>query len=226
MTDSPIASVLHIEDEEDFRRELVEELEALNYRAYGAADGDAALAFLDARPAGSIQCIICDVMMPGRSGPELIEALLDHPAVAPAAPFILLTALAARCDMLAGLLAGADDYLVKPVDLDLLVLTIQNRMALAKRAGRTAGAPDDVPPSGPALRDVPEYLSRRDVEVLTLLGQGAKNPQIAEMLCLSRHTINQYVRDIYRKLDINSRFEAARLAREMGLTDETKPSDG
>lgn len=220
MTLTTPATLLYIEDEEDFRHELLEELEALDYRAHGAANGDDALKLLESQPAGSIHCIICDVMMPGRNGPELIEALLAHPAVAPAAPFIFLTALASRSDMLNGLSAGADDYLVKPVDLDLLVLTIQNRLALVERAGRTSAPSSGKSVPDPVHRSVPDYLSRRDVEVLTLLGQGAKNPEIASQLFLSRHTINQYVRDIYRKLSINSRFDAARLAREMGLTDE------
>lgn len=204
--------LLYIEDEPDLRIELVEELQAMGFVIYGAADGDAAFALLDSLPPESLDCVICDVMMPGRSGLQLIDELRAHGAVKPAAPFLFVTALAARVDLMAGLIAGADDYLVKPVDIDLLVLTIRNRLALAGRgAARQSIAP------ATSSREIPDYLTRRDQEVLALLGAGAKNGDIAERLLLSRHTVNQYVRDIYRKLGINSRFEAAQLAREMGL---------
>ncbi len=207
----PPVSLIYIEDEPDLRIELVEELQALGFVIYGAADGEAAFALLDSLPPASLDCVICDVMMPGRSGLQLIDALRAHCAVKPAAPFLFVTALAARVDLMAGLIAGADDYLIKPVDIDLLVQTIRNRLALA---GRAAGQSNAVATS---IREIPDYLTRRDQEVLALLGAGARNGDIAEQLHLSRHTVNQYVRDIYRKLGINSRFEAAQLAREMGL---------
>lgn len=207
-------SLLYIEDEPDLRIELVEELQALGFATYGAANGEEAFALLDSLPQASLDCVICDVMMPGRSGLQLIDELRAHPAVKWTAPFLFVTALAARVDLMAGLIAGADDYLIKPVDIDLLVLTIRNRLALA---GRAASQPIQSPTS---LRDIPDYLTRRDQEVLALLGAGAKNGEIAEQLLLSRHTVNQYVRDIYRKLGINSRFEAAQLAREMGLVEQ------
>lgn len=204
-------SLIYIEDEPDLRIELVEELQALGFVIYGAANGDEAFALLDSLPPDSLDCVICDVMMPGRSGLQLIDELRAHCAVKPAAPFLFVTALAARVDLMAGLIAGADDYLIKPVDIDLLVLTIRNRLTLA---GRAARQPVTLSAS---TREIPDYLTRRDQEVLALLGAGAKNGDIADQLLLSRHTVNQYVRDIYRKLGINSRFEAAQLAREMGL---------
>jgi DNA-binding NarL/FixJ family response regulator len=55
------------------------------------------------------------------------------------------------------------------------------------------------------------------VEVLRLLAQGMTNPQIAERLILSLHTVNAHVRSIYTKLDLNSRSAVTRYALEQHL---------
>lgn len=199
--------ILCIEDEADFRIELVEELEALGYQAIGAESGEAGLACLDALPAASVSCVICDVMLPGFSGLEMVSRLRAHPAVVKAAPVLLLTALVGRGDMLSGLRAGADDYLLKPVDLTLLQVTLENRLQRLEEMRRAqAPAGLEVPP------DLLTHLSRRETEVLTLLGKGKRSGEIARDLTISEHTVRQYTKDLYRKLRITSRVDAARIA--------------
>jgi DNA-binding CsgD family transcriptional regulator len=63
----------------------------------------------------------------------------------------------------------------------------------------------------------PAGLTAREVEVLRLLAQGMTNPQIAERLILSLHTVNAHVRSIYTKLDLNSRSAVTRYALEQHL---------
>lgn len=201
--------ILCIEDETDFRTELVEELVALGYQASGVASGEAGLALLDGMGPESMACVICDVMLPGLSGLEMVGRLRAHPALVKGAPILLLTALVGRDDMLSGLRVGADDYLLKPVDLSLLQLTLENRL---QRLQDMRPAPQPLPGGAGIRPDLLAQLSRRETEVLTLLGQGRRSGEIATALSISEHTVRQYTKDLYRKLRVTSRVEAARIA--------------
>lgn len=123
-------TILCVEDEADLRHDLVEELVAAGYRVIEAGDGREALQKLEtAQP----DAILCDITMPELGGYELMAKLrTDRPDLAEV-PFIFLTALADRADVLHGKNAGADDYLVKPVDYDDLLATIRSRLRLVDR---------------------------------------------------------------------------------------------
>ncbi|MGZ3663503.1 MAG: response regulator [Ktedonobacterales bacterium] len=74
-------------------------------------------------------CIVIDVMMPGLDGYQLVRALRGDPASA-TIPIVMLTALALDEHRLGGLLAGADQYLVKPVKIQNLIVAITEAVAL------------------------------------------------------------------------------------------------
>ena len=115
----PRALILCIEDEAVLLEELVEELTSKGYRVLQAKDSDEGEAILATeRP----DVVLCDVMLPGRSGFELLADLHRTNRLDDRTAFIFLTALSDREPRLAGLRAGADDYITKPVDLDLLHL--------------------------------------------------------------------------------------------------------
>lgn len=203
--DSASTTILCIEDEEFLLEEIEEELVSRGYRVLTAVDGDAAEAILT-RVTPDI--VLCDVMMPGRSGFELLRDLRAGGKLAEKTAFIFLTALSDREPHLDGLRAGADDYLTKPVDLDLLHLKIENTLAFARRL-RVDLIPD---------AQIPEIkMSKREEEVLSLLGQGERTGGIATVLGISEHTVSQYIKELYKKLGINNRADAARMAIKMGL---------
>ena len=108
-----------IEDEEHLAEGLVFNLEAEGYRTHHESDGDAALAWLlsdhlpDDRPAA----ILLDVMLPGRDGFSIVAALREAGIYT---PVLLLTARGRSEDIVEGFAAGADDYLPKPFDLNIL----------------------------------------------------------------------------------------------------------
>lgn len=193
--------ILCIEDECDLRTELAEELGASGYNVLTASDGPSALGILSQQ---TPDLIFCDVMMPGLNGIDLISEIRRFRPALAAVPIVLLTALADRRDELAGRQAGADDYLVKPIDYDLLHAVIRNKMALVERI-RTAA----IAPPGP---DGLIHLSRRETEVLRELGLGNRTREIAAKFSLSEHTVSDYVKAIYSKLGISSRAEAVREA--------------
>jgi len=72
-------------------------------------------------------------------------------------------------------------------------------------------------PSAKPSVTYPAGLTAREVEVLRLLAQGMTNPQIAERLIISIHTVNAHVRSIFNKLDVNSRSALTRCAIERNL---------
>jgi DNA-binding CsgD family transcriptional regulator len=68
----------------------------------------------------------------------------------------------------------------------------------------------------PAVPDVP-VLTERETEVLRIIAKGLTQSECARLLELSPHTVSGYVKDIYRKLNVCSRAEAALVARDLGL---------
>jgi len=102
--------VLVADDEPGMRVLVRATLESDRYEVIEATDGDEAWALIGAeRP----DLVVLDVMMPGRSGLELLEAIRQDPALR-ATKVVLLTAFRAQADVEAGLNAGADHYLTKP----------------------------------------------------------------------------------------------------------------
>lgn len=204
-TRSQNATILCIEDEEALLEELAEELTARGYRVLTAGSSDAGEAILmTERP----DIVLCDVMLPGRNGFELLQDLRRAGRLSDHTAFIFLTALSEREPHLTGLRAGADDYVTKPVDLDLLHLKIENLIAFVRRT-RGAVAAVAVDPN--------VHLSPREEQVLSLIGEGARTVAIAHRLDISEHTVNQYIKELYRKLGLGNRADAARMAIALGL---------
>lgn len=122
--------ILCIEDERHLRQDLIEELSAAGYEAIGAATGREALAVLQvARP----DLILCDISMPELDGFGFLETVRANRHDLADVPLVFLTALHERESVIAGKLAGADDYLVKPVDYDLLLATVKARLGQVER---------------------------------------------------------------------------------------------
>jgi two-component system response regulator MprA len=120
--------VLVIEDEDRIRQFLQRGLTYENYRVDVAADGATGLALARENPP---DLVILDWMLPGMDGLEVCRRLRAAGPV----PILMLTAKDAVGDRVAGLDAGADDYLVKPFAFDELLARIR---ALLRRAAPTS----------------------------------------------------------------------------------------
>ena len=106
-------------------------------------------------------------------------------------------------DRVAGLLLGADDYIVKPYALDELLTRVRNLVR------RTRPLPPTVATS----------LTRREREVLRLLTQGLRVEEIAQRLVISRKTVGTHVQHILHKLGVHSQAQAVALAYRLEVED-------
>jgi DNA-binding NarL/FixJ family response regulator len=112
-------------------------------------------------------------------------------------------------DRAAGLLLGADDYIVKPFDEGELVARV-----------RSALRHSVVPPNNGFRGDpVAETLTSREREVLTLLARGLTQTEIAQELFISPKTVAGHIQRVLMKLGVHSRAQAVALAHEQGLAD-------
>jgi DNA-binding response OmpR family regulator len=122
---------LVVEDEPALREFLVESMRREGHRAIAAADGPAALA---AAAEAVVDVVLLDVLLPGELDGHAVCRLLRERD--PVVPIIMLTALGSERDVVAGLEAGADDYVTKPLRFAELRSRIR---AVLRRAGATPG---------------------------------------------------------------------------------------
>jgi hypothetical protein len=122
-------TVLLVDDNVDLLELLTNSLRYIGgFRILNALDGATGLELaISERP----DCVVIDVMMPGIDGFQLAHALRGDPETAEI-PLVMLTALAQEENRLAGLLSGADRYLVKPVRIPDLIEVIQAAIATSR----------------------------------------------------------------------------------------------
>lgn len=115
--------ILLVEDDVDFGSILKQYLEVHHYHVTWAKNGKEALKIIMNSKENLFALAVLDVMMPKLDGFQLAEKIID---IAPEMPFIFLTARKLKEDKIKGLKLGADDYVVKPFDADILVLRLNN----------------------------------------------------------------------------------------------------
>lgn len=128
-SDQPRARVLVVDDEETIRLATGRFLERRGYAATVVPDAAAALAALEAVPAGHYALMLCDVRMPGMSGVALVPRAR---AADPALAVVMVSAVDNAASARAAFTAGASDYLVKPLELSALQAAVED--ALRRRA--------------------------------------------------------------------------------------------
>jgi DNA-binding response OmpR family regulator len=182
--------ILCIEDDRDTALLISEELVDRGFDvrvAYNGRDGLGAI--LKDPP----DLVLSDIGMPGMSGFDLLERLTAMEPRFESMPFVFLTALGDHEHEIRGWQLGADDYLTKPVDYDVLAALITARLT---RVARSAVWPQRV-----GLRD-------REVETLTWAARGKTFGEIGEILGLSKRTVEFHLENARRKLGVATRTQA------------------
>ena len=129
---SPVPRVLVVDDDPQVLKLLRLNFELEGYDVVSATDGNDAL---EAVKIEAPDVVVCDVMMPGVDGLEVVKRLRGAPDTA-SVPIVLLSAKALRGDAEAGLDAGADEYVTKPFDPTELVDIVAGLLAKRSKSSR------------------------------------------------------------------------------------------
>jgi DNA-binding NarL/FixJ family response regulator len=183
--------ILCIEDDRDTAQLIAEELTERGFDVIVAHDGQAGfISILQGIP----ELVLCDVGIPLMSGFELLERLIElAPRLGLLPPFIFVTALSDRDSELRARRMGADDYITKPIDFDILEMIIKARLAGIARS---------------EIRPKPADLNDREIEMLTWVARGKTSAQIADMTGLAKRTVDFHLDNARNKLGAATRTEA------------------
>jgi DNA-binding NarL/FixJ family response regulator len=202
---SELSSVWIVEDEARFGQRLSELINMSDkFQCNGVyRDCESALDALEREIPPDI--LLMDIGLPGMSG---IEGIKKAKELTPATQIVILTVFEDSDTIVRAIGAGASGYLVKGSELDAIVDSL--------KAILNGGAPISPQVARKILnlfsvnvtRSKGYGLTVREYEVLSLLVDGLTKKQIAERLFLSFHTIDKHVRNVYGKLQVQTRSEA------------------
>jgi DNA-binding NarL/FixJ family response regulator len=200
--------ILIIEDHAPMRRSLETVLEMEGFRVTAAENGRIGVESALATPP---DLILCDIQMPELDGHGVLRSLRADSRTQ-LVPLIFLTAWGERHDIRAGMSAGADDYLVKPVDRQELLDAVRIRLAredIRQKPG--IGFKPDFTSPVPLVK---LGLSVREAEVLLWMAQGKSDADIGMLLGISCATAKKHAAHVYQKLGVENRHAAALRALE------------
>jgi DNA-binding NarL/FixJ family response regulator len=192
----PCGSVLIVDDDDDCRSWTAALLCGAGFEVREARSGEEAL---EAARDGHSGLVVLEVCLPGISGYEVCRQLRDDFGNGLAIIFVS-GRRTESFDRVAGLLVGADDYLVKPFTPDELLARV---LALVRRAAPARSRREE---------QVRATLTERELEVLQLLAEGLEQAEIAERLVISAKTVGNHIERILGKLGVRSRAQAVGVA--------------
>ncbi len=168
--------------------------------------------------------VLLDLRMPEMDGLQVLTTLKKR---TPALPVVMLTTSEEEQDLLAALQSGAQGYLLKDMETEELINSLQRALN-----GEVVVAPSMTPllarvAQGEILKthqrdDLQTLLTPREYEILSHLAEGQSNKVIGRELNISDGTVKLHVKSILKKLDVHSRVEAAVIAVERGITKQNR----
>jgi DNA-binding NarL/FixJ family response regulator len=200
----PCGRALVVEDDAGMRALICAVLAEVGFATTEVATGEEAL---EAVPRDRPDVVVLDVNLPGISGYAVCNELRERGNGHTPAIMFVSGERTESFDRVAGLLLGADDYVVKPFAPDELAVRAQRLLTRSR---------------GPA-RPLVSRLTPRELEVLHLLADGLPQKEIATQLVLSPKTVGTHIERILDKLGAHSRAEAVAVAFREDLLDRRAP---
>jgi DNA-binding response OmpR family regulator len=183
--------ILCIEDDPETASLIAEDLQERGFFVTIALDGDMGFqAITKLHP----DLVLCDVSMRGLTGFDVLERLTALSPQFESVPFVFLTALADRETELKGRRLGADDYVTKPIDFEVLATIVEARLNRVARSEVWSKQVD---------------LNDRELDSLTWSARGKTSTEIAVILGLTKRTVDFHIENACRKLNVATRIEAA-----------------
>ena len=218
-TGKPIG-ILLVDDHEIVRQGLKTVL-AQDSRLRIVGEATTAKAAVAAALASKPDVVLLDIRLPDGSG---VDACVDILEQCPTTRVLFLTSYADDDTVLAAVLAGAHGYLVKEIGIDTLVDSIKRVAAgetildpvATKRVLSLVKTRSEAPGG-----DLQEPLSPQEHKIVALVAEGKTNKEIAATMGLSPKTVKNYLSNIFQKLQITRRTQAAALFAKQSV-DKTK----
>jgi two-component system, NarL family, nitrate/nitrite response regulator NarL len=162
------------------------------------------------------ELLLVDIGLPDISGVEVIRAARTR---YPDLPILVVSVIANEATLVQAIRAGANGYLLKGESISTLRHSIRDVLAgnypispaLARFLFRMVGAPVA------ATGEPPPPLSAREIELLKLLSDGMSYAECADAMCVALSTVQTHVRNMYRKLEVNTQMQAVSKARKFGV---------
>ncbi|MCU0571282.1 MAG: response regulator transcription factor [Oculatellaceae cyanobacterium Prado106] len=196
--------LLLVDDQEIFRQGLATMLsvEADLEIAGQAANGQEAI---EAAKRLQPHVILMDVQMPVCNGIQATQTIHEcYPWIR----ILVLTTFDEDDYILQSLQLGALGYLLKRTPAPEIAAAIRSVAQGYSHLGPTIAAKAFSQLKAPTGNSVPDSLSKREIEVLKLVGEGKNNPEISQELCLSEGTVKNHVTQILSKLELRDRIAA------------------
>jgi DNA-binding NarL/FixJ family response regulator len=203
-----VISVVIVDDDDDFRAALSEVLESYGLDVVGKVpDGKQALRFVKAL---TPDVVLMDLAMPGLSGVETTRRLV---AAVPDTAVLILAMSSDETEVIDAMIAGACGYVVKGTPPASLVADIraaaEGECVMSASVAAKAFGSFVERRNAQAAPDASSLLSKRELEVLTLIANGKQNTDIAKALVISPYTVRNHISSVLRKLQLENRTQAA-----------------
>jgi DNA-binding NarL/FixJ family response regulator len=194
-----------VEDIDDIRKGLAMIINASDAAEckHTFANAEKAFEVLNVQP---VDVVLVDINLPGgMNGIELVHQLKPiHPTM----QFMMCTVYEDTDLVFKALKAGATGYILKKTQPDKLIEAIKEIHEGGSPMSAQIARKVITSFQQPMVREATQLLTRREQELLELLAQGFRYKEIADKLFLSIDTIRTHIRNIYRKLEVQSRAEA------------------
>jgi FixJ family two-component response regulator len=201
---TPKPLVFVIDDDASVRKSLTRLLDSAGYQS---EHFESAVDFFDQPPCSTPSCVIVDVRMPGLSGIEFQEALIQQRREE---QLIFITGHGDVPMCARAMKAGAVDFLPKPINPDELLQCVERALARSSEQRSVASEKNEA-------RQQLHSLTTREFEVMKLIITGMLNKQVGAQLSIAEKTVKVHRGRVMQKLGITSVAELVRLVQKADL---------